>query len=367
MNTYTLVHRLRAAHAARRPLAKVPTTRDTASMRASGCVVSMSVLRVICVAAAAAAAALTAACPPPAIDRDAGPDALVDAGVDEDVAPAVDYCESIVGFFCPYYLRCGRMAAESVEECTDVFLAACNARFEPSYLSLEAAGLLNLSRAGLAACEDHLSEVACDEQLLDLDGPCGTLWRGTQAVGEECGFDIESFVCAPGAACTIDVTFCGVCERVVADGERCDSDGVTCARESSCEDGRCVARSRVGEACGAGERCVLGAVCNADSVCEGPSYVGLGDACDNFANRCPFRSECIDDVCVLAVGIDDTCGAATPCDSGGFCDAASETCVELVPQGGACELSAECQTGVCGDGNTCTSLPGVCFPAASGP
>lgn len=299
-------------------------------------------------------------CPPPSIERDAGPLANEDAGVvDEDVVPASEYCESIVDFFCPYYLRCGRMAADSVDVCRGVFLEACNARFEPSYVSLEAAGLLVLSRQGLAACDGHLSDVACDEQLLDLDGPCADMWRGQQPAGAACGFDIESFVCAPGTACTLDVTFCGVCESVVADGERCDLAGVTCTRESTCEDGECKPRKRIGESCAAGERCLLGALCADDLTCRGPSYSSVGEACD-FENRCPFRSECVGGTCALAVGQGDACNEGTPCDSGGFCQGA--VCVELVAQGGACEQGAQCETGVCVEGASCSVLPSACFP-----
>lgn len=297
--------------------------------------------------------------PPTPIERDDAGVVPADAGVlDEDVVAASEYCESIVDFFCPYYLRCGRMAAASVDECREVFLPACNARFEPSYVSLESEGLLHLSQAGLAACAAHLDDVACEQQLLDLDGPCAAMWKGTQPAGAACGFDIESFVCAPGTACVLDVTFCGTCEAVVADGARCDVGEVTCARESTCVEGTCTPRKRTGEACAAGERCVLGAFCNTDLICEGPSYVGVGETCD-FENRCPFRSECREDQCRLAGAVGDACSATAPCDSGGFCR--DEICIDLVAQGGACAQSAECQTGVCAEGR-CTVLPGACFP-----
>lgn len=299
------------------------------------------------------------ACPsPPPLDRpDAG--SAGDAGVtDEDIVDAAAYCESIVDFFCPYYLRCGRMAAASVDECRAAFLPACNARFEPSYVALAAEGLLQLSRAGLDACAAHLDDVACEQQLLDLDGPCATMWKGSQPAGAACGFDIESFVCAPGTACALDLTFCGTCQTIVDDGARCDVGELTCARESACVDGDCAPRARVGESCAGGERCVLGAVCNSDALCAGPSYVGLGDACD-FASRCPFRAECLQGQCRLAVAVGDACGATIPCDSGGFCSGG--VCIELVAQGGACDQGAQCQTGVCAEGR-CSVTPGACFP-----
>lgn len=305
-------------------------------------------------------ASVMVGCPAPSERPDAGDTSDIgDAGVvDEDRVAAGDYCESIVDFFCPYYLRCGRLAAASVEECRAVFLPACNARFEPSYLSLESAGLLSLSRGGLEACAAHLEDVACEQQLLDLDGPCAAMWKGTQPEGAACGFDIESFVCAPGTACVLDLTFCGTCQTIVDDGARCDIGEVTCARESTCEDGDCVARQRVGGSCAAGERCVLGAICDNDAICTGPDYVGIGDACD-FTSRCPFRAECLDGQCRLAVAVGEACGATVPCDSGGFCRGG--VCSELVAQGGACVQGAECQTGVCAEGS-CSVIPGVCFP-----
>ena len=294
---------------------------------------------------------------PPIAPAHAGPN---DAGVvlDEDGRTAADYCESIVDFFCPYYLRCERMAAASVEECRSVFLPACNARFEPSYASLDSAGLLRLSPAGLEACAAHLNDVACEQQLKDLDGPCAAMWQGSQPAGGACGFDIESFVCAPGTACVLDQTFCGTCQALVDDGTRCDSGEVTCGPASSCEDDECVARSLVGESCADGARCVLGATCGSDGICAGPSYVAVGEACD-FFSRCPYRSECLQGQCRLAVPLGAGCGPTIPCDSGGTC--ADGLCSDLIAQGDACSRGEQCQTGVCAEGR-CSVLPGACFP-----
>ena len=111
---------------------------------------------------------------------------------------AVDYCEAIEPFFCDFYVRCGRMAVADVASCKDAFLTSCNAVFEPRYVELEAAGLLALDLDGIAACEAHLETVACDQQIQELDGPCGTMWVGQQPAGASCGLDVEFFVCAPG-------------------------------------------------------------------------------------------------------------------------------------------------------------------------
>ena len=50
------------------------------------------------------------------------------------------YCERLVGPFCDFYLRCGRMAASTAAECREVFLETCNLRYEPQYGALVAAG-----------------------------------------------------------------------------------------------------------------------------------------------------------------------------------------------------------------------------------
>jgi len=312
-----------------------------------------SLLKAVCLLGAWTASMTFAACPlPPVIVRDAGPDAPID-----DVIAAEEYCETIVDFFCAYYVRCGRMAVESETECRGVFLEACNARYEPSYIAIADASLLSLSRNGVETCATHLDEVACEEQILDLDGPCAGMWIGTQESGAACGFDIESFVCVTGTACELGPDFCGTCESIAPDGERCDADGVTCSRASSCEGGVCVAKKRVGEACVAGERCMLGASCN-NGFCSGAAYVSVGDACD-FSHRCPYRSECINGACVLAGGLGASCSDVVPCDSGVHCEA--DQCVELRAQGAACTSSAECQPGLCRDG-FCDVLPSACIP-----
>ncbi len=282
-----------------------------------------------------------------------------DAGRDpaDDSLSADDYCESIVEFFCSYYLRCGRMAVATAQECRPVFLQACNNRYEPSYIALANAGLLALSSDGVAQCQAHLDTVACDQQLQDLDGPCALMWRGEQQVGAPCGFDVESFVCGPTTQCRLAPDFCGTCAAVVADGADCAGDNVTCARTSSCESGVCVARARVGDACTDQTTCVLGARCT-DGSCAGAHYVGVGDSCD-FDRRCPYASACIAGTCVRSSELDGECGANRSCDSG-TCDADSARCVAFHAQSSACDASAQCQTGVCIEG-FCSALPGACI------
>src|SRR5690606_28102438 len=84
-----------------------------------------------------------------------------DAGAPDPYAPAASYCESIVDAYCPFYLRCGRLAAADVEECRAIFLDSCEARYEPGYVLLEEEGLLRLRRDAVETCAAHLEDVAC--------------------------------------------------------------------------------------------------------------------------------------------------------------------------------------------------------------
>lgn len=295
--------------------------------------------------------ALVAACPRAPLVPDAGPD-QVDAGP----AAAEGYCEAIADFFCAFYLRCGRMAVVDEAACGPVFLEACNARYEPSWAALEAAGLVTLSTSGIELCRAHLESAACEQVQLELQGPCAAMWVGTQPAGARCGIDTEAFTCAPGSACVLDLSLCGTCTTVVADGAGCTADDVTCAADSHCnDDGVCAPRKRAGEPCGVGDRCVLGTTCT-DDECVGPSTTTVGQSCD-FTTRCPYASRCVGGTCVATVPLSGACGPAAPCDSG-WCD--DGTCAPLVAQGDACTDDEQCQTGACA-GTTCAALPTACI------
>lgn len=273
---------------------------------------------------------------------------------------ASEYCEHIEPFFCDFYLRCGRMAGvTTTEECRAVFQEQCNARYEPRYAALERASLLRLDADGIEACRAHLADVPCEEQIRDLDGPCGAMWIGAQAEGGACGFDVESLVCAPGSECTLGLDFCGECRPLQGEGEPCGDaaeESVTCGTNASCEDGRCVARVAVGDPCTPDDRCVIGASCDETlDLCVGPTYVGLGESCDQ-TRRCPYKSHCAG-VCVEDVMLEESC-ATTTCASG-WCGA-DDVCQALLPAGGTCASSAQCSSGLCLDG-VCRDLPGPCF------
>lgn len=304
-------------------------------------------------------ASLLLACTPsnlPAVDGGPGSD---DDGGPDGPPQASEYCERIEGFFCDFYVRCGRMAGvTTTEECRAIFREQCNARYEPRYVDLEEAGLLALDAAGIDACRDHLADVSCEAQIRDLDGACGAMWVGRQPAGGPCGFDVESLVCEPGTACTLGLDFCGECRPAVADGQACGAESetpVSCGANASCEDGVCVARVPVGGACTPDDRCVLGAFCD-DGVCRGPRYVGPGETCDQV-NRCNYKSHCAGGVCVEDAMLDESC-ADTECASG-WCSS-DDVCQALLSAGASCTSSLQCSSGLCLEG-VCRQLPGPCF------
>ncbi len=276
-------------------------------------------------------------------DRSAAKDALGVHG----------YCERLVDSFCPFYLRCKRIVAADLAECRKVFLESCNARYEPVYAALVAAGLLELSASAVAACEAHLAGVACEAQLHDLDGPCA-VWVGKQGVGKPCGLGIESLVCAPGTACVLGLDLCGSCKTKSPPGSACGGE-LTCGSEASCLAGTCVLRGAHGAACGASAPCVIGASCEA-GFCAAPLTVGLGEACDS-RRRCPYRATCLAGTCHKDALLGEACGAETAC-AAGFCEGA--TCKALLPAGQSCSASAQCLSSQCKAGS-CGPTPGACF------
>jgi hypothetical protein len=283
--------------------------------------------------------------------------ALVSASCGSDSAPptAADYCETIEPFFCDFYVRCGRMDVATVDECKPAFLESCNAVFEPRYVDLEAAGLLELDADGIAACREHLETVACDQQFLELTGPCATMWRGTQPAGAACGLDVESFVCAPGNECVLSVDLCGDCRPIVAVGATCTPGTDTCGAEAFCDAGTCRARVGNGDACTPDDRCLTGAFCD-NGVCTSPQYVAAGDACDQL-HRCPYLTACMNGTCQSTASVADACSSDAECELG-FCDAT--TCAVPRPNGESCDRAAQCSSGLC-DGGACQPRPSACI------
>lgn len=277
------------------------------------------------------------------------------AGGDAPFGAAV-YCEAIVDFFCDFYVRCGRMAVDSVEACRDPFLETCNAGIEHRYVDLEDAGLLSLDADGLAACEAHLDQVACEQQVFELTGPCAGVWRGHQPAGAACGLDVESFVCAPTTACVLGLDLCGECRTTAPIGGDCSASDTTCAADAFCDAGQCRARIQIGQPCGTDDRCVLGGSCES-GACVGRTFVAVGESCD-ADRRCPYLAACIAGTCVQAARLGESCAQDALCESGRC--GASGVCEAPLADGAPCSTGAHCASGSC-DGQTCQPLPSGCF------
>lgn len=292
--------------------------------------------------------------------RDAGttPDAGAappDAGAPQPYVDAAEYCETIAPFFCQYYLRCDRMAGvDDAASCEAAFLSSCNDGFEQRYVDLAHIGLIRLSRAGLDACAAHLDNVACAQQIRDLDGPCAQMWEGTLDEGAACGIDVEGFICRPGTACVLDLTFCGTCEAGAALGEPCTTHG-DCFGDTQCVAGACRARALPGEPCDDDVRCVVGATCT-NNTCLGPAVVPLGGDCDR-ARHCAYKSTCQGGVCVEQPLIGEPCAPLIGCASG-ICEGA--TCAPRRDAGAACTTHDQCRSRQCIE-DVCTPLPGACL------
>lgn len=269
-----------------------------------------------------------------------------------EARPAQEYCERTADMFCDYYLRCGRMAADTPESCRATFLEACTASYQPHYVALEARGELRLTTAGLQACADHLATVPCGQQIFDLDGACSTMWEGLAPAGSACGPGIESFVCDGQSTCVIGPDLCGTCEPTVPVGASCEE--ARCTAEAACVAGTCAPRGLPGQPCDEEQRCVSGAWCD-EGTCTGPTFVAVDEPCDQ-ARRCPYKSHCIEGFCVEASLLGEPCGSERGCASG-WCD--QGTCAPFKHGGEPCTSGLECHSRACDE--TCVDLPGVCF------
>ena len=270
-----------------------------------------------------------------------------------EVIAARDYCETIAEGFCRFYMRCGRIVAEDQSACLSTFSETCEGRFEPAYVALEAASLLELSKLNTDACLAHLEDVQCELHPRDLDGVCGSMWQGLQGPDERCGFNLESLVCEEGTQCVLGLDLCGTCRPIAEIGEACDTSN-TCGASALCREGVCEARVPLGEDCEPDDRCVLGASCR-EGTCRGPNYVALGAACDND-NRCPNKAHCEEGICIEDALLGEAC-FDTECTSG-RCE--QGLCLALASVGEACNFAADCNTLLCTD-NVCAAPPSSCF------
>ncbi len=286
-----------------------------------------------------------------ALPVDAADASLVDMG--PETLPAEDYCELSVEMFCSYYMRCGRMAADTMEECRATFLESCNEIYEPRYASYVERGMLELSRDGMQACEAHLADVACELQVFDLDLGCSDMWQGQVPRGGACAPGIGSFVCGSADVCTLDLDFCGTCKPAARVGEACGGE-VRCEDLASCRDEVCVARGQHGDACDDASPCRVGANCQG-GVCRSYDIVGVGEQCDQ-ARRCQYKAECRGGVCVESALLGEPCidrGCAS-----GWCD--DGVCAAFGAGGAACDSPMQCRSLQC-EGGACAPVERACF------
>lgn len=265
--------------------------------------------------------------------------------------PATEYCERSVDVFCPYYLRCGRMAVDDLESCQSTFLEVCNAVYEPIYVALAERGLLGLDSGGLAACKTHLDAVPCDAQTFDLEGACRDVWAGKVAQGGDCGPGIESFVCDANTTCVVGLDFCGTCETAASTGAVCGPD-LRCHPHDACHQGSCVARPVGGQPCDDVIPCVLGTTC-LDGACQGDVWVTPGAACGQ-GKRCQYKSACVGGICTPLGLVGESC----PC-AGGWCDA-EDVCQPYAGSGELCQAAQECRSGAC-EGGACAAIATSCL------
>lgn len=285
---------------------------------------------------------------------------VFDSGSDfnqyDDKLDASNYCEMAVDIYCPYYVRCKRMAVDSIESCKKVFLEVCNEVYEPTYLALAQNNKLYLSKKGFDGCKAHLDAVSCSEQNSDLDGGCADLWRGQAEAGHACAPGIQSLICAEGSRCIVDLSFCGECRATNELSGACQSN-LDCSASAFCDElsQQCKARAKIGEICSDQKPCIVGTSCESNK-CIAPEIVSLGDECDTM-HRCPYFSSCISGKCYQSALLGESCNDYQICASG-YC--LNGQCVEKKKENAECSAHTECESGRCLQ-NLCDSLTGYCL------
>jgi hypothetical protein len=285
-----------------------------------------------------------------------------DSSVTDRPVDAKNYCEYAAEVFCPYYVRCSRMAVETEAECLETFVPACNSRYEPTYVELAARELIQLSTAGLSKCKTHLETVSCEIQVFDLDLGCSNVWSGLAKAGDACGPGIESFVCEQGTTCVLGLDFCGVCSPTVATGQPCGTDIGRCEPDSACDNGICVKRPLATAACTPdGIPCVTGTWCDTTAEngprCSARSWSAPGEPCNQSA-QCQYKSQCGGSICIESALIGEPCDASVAC-AAGYCTA-ENVCAEMQASGEPCSANSQCTTGNCSAG-TCGPVKTACF------
>jgi hypothetical protein len=229
--------------------------------------------------------------------------------------------------------------------------------------------------AGLKACAIEYATFSCDELHLGKLPACVT--PGTRQTGEACVFssECESRSCKRSGSC-------GVCARVVGEGQDCSAPDVDCEFHLNCDGGVCTAMPvpqpsgtlEVGQPCGAA------AACRADLYCA--SSTGLCAPYPTLGMSCADRRSCVSDsycelnglVCAAPpsagqpCGVDGYTGQAVHCAEDLYCQRTSEstgTCGLALEVGEPCLVDPETQLPTaygCGDNRRCDTsvMPAVC-------
>lgn len=197
-------------------------------------------------------------------------------------------------------------------------------------------------KARVAVGGTATNSAECERDLVLIDGKCATPRRA----GESC--HLLDAPCGAGLVCLE-----GTCKAYGGLGEAC-SDSAPCQFFLRCAEGTCSAPGGVGEACSAlsSYDCKLDLYCNsADAVCKEPQ--GEGESCEGSSGcertlTCSYASK----KCVQPAGVGESCEGVS-CDSAGYCDETTHTCLARIAKGQACTSFGSCESGsTCSEG-TC--------------
>jgi hypothetical protein len=198
-------------------------------------------------------------------------------------------------------------------------------------------------------------------------GATGT--GGTKATGGSTATQCSPPDCNDNNPCTTDYCSAGSCVHTpLANGTGC-TDGNSCTRTDTCQNGVCVGGSPV--TCPALDACHTAGICNPSTgACSNPNAPD-GTACtDN--NPCTKPDSCRGGACVSGPQV--VCTASDACHAAGYCDYNTGNCTNpnapdgtICNDGNACTTTDTCVNGSCTGTNpkTCPAsdschMPGTC-------
>jgi hypothetical protein len=302
-----------------------------------------------------------------AADRPAGGDADAAAEAPGPVDRAADLsapaspeeiCRTAIAVQCQRRITCEPMGSPSLAMCVSNNAGSC-----PDYYFNDAS---RRTPAGIAACLDALSRVACTDVAIGLQPDC--LARGSRPGGAPCAYPSQ----CESAGCDVSATGCGVCLAAAASGAPCGTSalgfcpaGEFCHRTTRvCTPGSAVSHASVGQACDLSADPVVG--CAGDLVCVIATPLGTAGTCVSLpgldqpcvsgssAAFCAAGLVCTSGVCRPEV----PCGAAS-CQEGTYCLEADGgmTCAPRAVAGQACSSFQPAESPPCAAPATCTASP----------